>query len=165
MEDILWSPMATQQIEDLLKECEHHNEFHYVSIDGTYKICNKIVGQVSIRAPLAIKAQQSMPEDETRRVLQTARGATGAVFALELTHGDTDEEVARPFLQLTTSQRAQVRHVACDDPSNSLLLQVQHICVNVSSMSLDPTHLAITYESGTAEHKSPRSRMLRKMMH
>ena len=55
-------------------------------------------------------------------------------------------------------------NVATDSPSGKFFSEMLMICPNIRSMMLDPVHLAIVYEYGFWNKKSPGSKQLRKLL-
>ena len=58
-------------------------------------------------------------------------------------------------------QLASIRHIGTDSPFEKLLTKLSEVCPNLQSLMLDPIHLAIVYEYGFWNKKSPGSKQLR----
>ena len=60
-------------------------------------------------------------------------------------------------------QLAQVRHIATDDPSRHLFLELKKVCPGLQYMSLDGMHLVFKYEQGFGRKTTASSVFLRKV--
>lgn len=65
---------------------------------------------------------------------------------------------------LSPELRAQIRYMYSDDPSSRLLALMQHCCVNLEIMGLDPVHLPIVFEYATWRKRTEGSSFLRIVM-
>ena len=57
-----------------------------------------------------------------------------------------------------------VEHMAVDNPSQKLFLELKGILPNLKAVSLDPTHAAMHYEQALGRHRTAGSALLRKFM-
>eukprot|EP00439_Symbiodinium_sp_Y106_P050718 s2860_g6.t1 len=125
------------KIEVMAKSMELTDEWHYVSMDATIKVCLKVLGQESYRA-----------ETAWRRLL-TVRGRTGAVLLLHPLQNESSEQLVDVLEgSFTADQIALMVHVATDSPSEKLYTHLKTICPRLACLMLDPVHLAIVYEYG-----------------
>ena len=78
----------------------------------------------------------------------TVRGKTGAVVCAAAIQSEAAEHVAAALETATSAEeRAQIVHVACDDPSGELFRRLKVSCASLQSISLDACHLVMKYES------------------
>ncbi|OLP81486.1 hypothetical protein AK812_SmicGene16705 [Symbiodinium microadriaticum] len=61
-------------------------------------------------------------------------------------------------------QDESVVHIGTDQPSEKLFSQLKEICPSMRSLLLDPIHLAIVYEYGFWNKRSPGSKQLRRIL-
>ena len=62
MEDLMTSPLLESYTANLLEQCREAEEFRYLSIDATFKINLKIVGQASFHSSAATRSDAIIPE-------------------------------------------------------------------------------------------------------
>ncbi len=109
LEDIFYSQPVLTMTRDLLSECEHHDEYSRISMDGTVKCVASPVGQATYRTPRSIRDTFPTPESECIYRVLSIRGRTGAVVALAPVFSEAVEHVVTAILEnLTESQRRQV---------------------------------------------------------
>ena len=51
LEDIVTAPILVNKMETMNKVLMDQDEWHYISMDATLKICMKLMGQASYRSP------------------------------------------------------------------------------------------------------------------
>ena len=64
----------------------------------------------------------------------------------------------------SVDQLRAVVHIGTDKPSEKLFNQLKTVCPSMKSLILDPIHLAIVYEYGFWNKKSPGSKQLRRIL-
>ena len=115
IEDIFFSPRINLWFESMLKECQSHGEFKSLSIDGTAKVCLKLLGQAHPLKPLTVRREQALPESDALHKVISIRGRTGALVALQAAYGEGSDDVAAALAGvLSDDQLSQVIHVAVD---------------------------------------------------
>ncbi len=164
IDDIFSSSAVTDLHARLLHEAADHDEGEYVSIDATVRCCFNVMGQASYRSSKEVRAQAAFNDADSKRCVLTVRGRTSAVLGMYAIASEKSEAVRNSMGSgLPLVVRNQIKHIACDDPSKALLNQLKQICRNLSTMSLDPTHLAIVYEYAHWRKRTPGSNYLRKI--
>lgn len=143
-----------------LDECYANEEFISIGIDGTFKLCFALKGQVPFNAPRRLRQKQ--PDRNAMHRIITVRGVTSAVLVAELAHTESVVEIRKVLVNtLTLEQRQQVRHVAVDCPSGSLFRGLKGVVPGLVWMSLDPLHIVFHYEEAQGRHRTPGSSWLR----
>lgn len=93
------------------------------------------------------------------------RGITGAVLMCTLVKDESADVLAEHFTSAFTSdQLADVVHIATDAPSRKLLQTVRRHMPNLVWVSLDPTHIAMLWESAHSHKHTRGSSCLRLAM-
>lgn len=78
----------------------------------------------------------------------TVRGKTGAVACATAIHSEASDRVVAALAKaLSGEERAQILHIASDDPSRVLFTALRATCPSLQTMSLDACHLVMKYES------------------
>ena len=166
LEDVACSDTFELTLSEMISCLERNDEWHYISMDATMKICLKVMGQESYRAFKEKREAAPFPDEIAFRRVLTVRGRSGAVLLLHPLQGEASEQVVAGLLDnFTDAQLKQVRHVAYDNPSEKLYGQMLAICPNMQSLMLDPVHLAIVYEYGFWNKRSAESKQLRRILH
>ena len=165
LEDVAYSPAMEQKINDMNAYLEDGDEWHYVSIDATMKVCLKLKGQAPHRMSKDVRDAAPFGDDFAWRRLLTVRGRTGAVLLLYPLQDESAARIVEAFsLNFTQSQLAAIVHVASDSPSEKLYSELGVICPSLKSLMLDPVHLAIVYEYGFWNKRSTGSKVLRRIV-
>ncbi|CAE6939324.1 unnamed protein product [Symbiodinium sp. CCMP2592] len=144
-------------------------EWHNVSMDGTVKVCLKLLGQETYTAPKTVRDAAPFGDGDNtawRRIL-TVRGRSGpgAVLLLRPLQNESSEQLAEAFTEtFSADQLGMICHVATDGPSEKLYTQMKAICPKLESLMLDPVHVAIVYEYGFWNKKSSGSKQLRRIL-
>ena len=94
IEDIFFSPRINLLHERLLEECQFHSEFRSLSIDGTAKVCLKLLGQAHPLKPLVVRRGQALPESDALHKVISIRGRTGALVSLQAAYGEGSDDIA-----------------------------------------------------------------------
>ena len=95
----------------------------------------------------------------------TCRGRTNAVLVMDAISGDDSDNVARSLASnLDASALAQIQYVSVDNPSERYWQSLRAICPNLQVMSLDPTHLAMTFEYASSRRRTAGSKALRAVL-
>ena len=112
LEDVFYSPGVEKCLASYLDVCHEHSEFESLSIDCTFRLAMSLQGQVSYRAPAAVRLMSALPQDDALHAVLSVRGKTGAVVALVPLYREKSELV-RDALQssLSATHRGQVKHI------------------------------------------------------
>ena len=165
MEDVAFSEAFDGKLSEMTSCLERTDEWHYISMDATMKICLKVMGQESYRASKQKRDAAPFPDEVALRRILTVRGRSGAVLLLHPLQGEASEQVVAGLVDnFTEAQLKQVRHVAYDSPSEKLYGEMLGICPNMQSLMLDPVHIAIVYEYGFWNKRSAGSKQLRRIL-
>ena len=165
VEDIFISPAAVACRSRLVAGFLDNEEFESISMDATLKVCFGIMGQCHYKAGRSERNQAAFSDADSIRRVFTVRGRTGAVLALQPIANENGPEVAAALsCALTPESRAQVRFVACDNPTSKLWLHLRKVLPNMQIMALDPVHLAIVYEYASWHKRTPGSTFLRRIL-
>ncbi|CAE7478378.1 unnamed protein product [Symbiodinium sp. CCMP2592] len=165
LEDIATSHAFLDKMESMSNVLMQQDEWHYISMDATLKLCMKLMGQASYRSPKAVRDEAPFGDDVAWRRLLTVRGRTGAVLLMHPLQNESSEQLVEALSQnFSTEQLQAVVHIGTDSPSEKLFSQLQSICPCMKSLILDPIHLAIVYEYGFWNKKSPGSKQLRRIL-
>ena len=165
LEDIASSTAFKLKMERMQGALFRGDEWHYISMDATLKLCMKVMGQAPYRASKKVRDEAPFGDDVAWRRLLTIRGRTGAVLMMHPLQSESSEQIVEAMQHTFTEEQLQsVRYVATDSPSEKLLTQLQNICPNLQALMLDPIHLAIVYEYGFWNKKSSGSKQLRRIL-
>ena len=165
LEDIATAPILVDKMEKMNKVLMDQDEWHYISMDATLKLCMKLMGQASYRAPQSVRNEAPFGDDVAWRRLLTIRGRTGAVLLMHPLQNESSEQVVDALVQnFSADQLRSVVHIGTDQPSEKLFSQLKEICPSMRSLLLDPIHLAIVYEYGFWNKRSPGSKQLRRIL-
>ena len=66
---------------------------HYISMDVTLKLCMKLMGQASYRAPKHVREEAPFGDEVARRRLLTVRGRKGAVLIMHPLQSEASEQI------------------------------------------------------------------------
>ena len=166
LEDIASSTAFQGKMERMQGALLRNDEWHYISMDATLKLCMKIMGQAPYRAPQKARDEAPFGDAVAWRRLLTIRGRTGAVLMMHPLQSESSEQIVGAMQDnFTADQLQSVRYVGTDSPSEKLLTQLQNICPNLQALMLDTIHLAIVYECGFWNKKSSGSKQLRRILH
>ena len=162
LEDITMSPAFKEKTSVMSKHLEANKEWVYLSMDATLKVCLKLRGQASYRASAQERQDAPFPDDVAWRRLLTVRGKSGAVLPLQ---SEKSEYIVSALTENFTAEQLQsVMHIATDSPSVKFYTELRRVCPNLTSMMLDPVHLAIVYEYGHWSKRTPGSKALRSVL-
>ena len=165
LEDVACSPALEQKMKDMTSYLEDGDEWHYISIDATMKVCLKLKGQAPHRMSKDIRDSAPFGDEFAWRRLLTVRGRTGAVLLLHPLQDESASRIVEAFsVNFTQTQLATIVHVASDSPSEKLYSELRAICPSLKSLMLDPVHLAIVYEYGFWNKRSTGSKQLRRIL-
>ena len=81
-EDLMNAPPVLEYRDTLLQECHDHDEFRYLSIDATFRVNLKIIGQANFHSSQSLRDDAAIPEDEAAYRTLTCRGRTGAALLI-----------------------------------------------------------------------------------
>ena len=159
------APIFLKKMENMNRVLLEQDEWHYISMDATPKLCMKLMGQASYRSPKSVRNEAPFGDDVAWRRLLTIRGRTGAVLLLHPLQNESADQVVDALAQnLSADQLRAVVHVGTDQPSEKLFNQLKAVCPSMRSLGLDPIHLAIVYEFGFWNKHSPGSKQLRRIL-
>ena len=107
----------------------------------------------------------AFPPDQNYMRILTVLGSAGAVLALRMVQEENVQLVADSLgVWFHPEERAQVKYVGVDKPSQALVLALRKHFPNMKLVYLDATHLCMRYEKCFARHRSPGSAALRRVM-
>ena len=98
IEDIYSSPAFERQKAHLQQEMFDHEEFESISIDATLRVCLRLHGQASYRAPAIIRAHAPVNDENSLRKLLTVKGRTGAVVFMEAIREERADYIAQSLM-------------------------------------------------------------------
>ena len=166
LEDITNSQAFKAKMERMQRSFFSNDEWHYISMDATLKLCMKVMGQAPYRASKKTRDEAPFGDAVALRRLLTIRGRTGAVLMMHPLQSEASEQIVAAMQQnFIAEQLHSVRYVGTDSPSEKLFTQLRNICPNLRALMLDPIHLAIVYEYGFWNKKSSGSKQLRRILH
>ena len=166
LEDITNSQAFKAKMERMQRSFFSNDEWHYISMDATLKLCMKVMGQAPYRASKKTRDEAPFGDAVALRRLLTIRGRTGAVLMMHPLQSESSEQIVAAMQQnFIAEQLHSVRYVGTDSPSEKLFTQLRNICPNLRALMLDPIHLAIVYEYGFWNKKSSGSKQLRRILH
>ena len=70
------APILVNKMEAMNKVLMDQDEWHYISMDATRKICMKLMGQASYRSPKSVRNEAPFGDDVAWRRLLTIEGGT-----------------------------------------------------------------------------------------
>ncbi|CAE7360985.1 unnamed protein product, partial [Symbiodinium sp. KB8] len=146
-EDLMNAPPVLAYRDTLLQECHDHDEFHYLSIDATFKVNLKII------------------EDEAAYRTLTCRDRTGAAVLIGMVRSEKASVIADSLAsRLSLAQRTQVQHVASDTPSVEMFRVLKQVLPRLESIALDAMHIIMVYQQNMGNKKTHGSRWLAVIM-
>ena len=165
LEDISSSQSFNDRMSCMRACLKDHDEWHYISIDATVKLCLKLKGQASYRASKAEREAAPFGDDTAWRRILTVRGRTGAVLMMRPVPSEKTEAVVEALTQeFSEDELNLIRYVATDSPSSKFYSELKAVCPQLLAISLDPIHLAIVYEYAQWHKKTPGSKLLRRVL-
>jgi hypothetical protein len=165
IQDIMQSAAVDDVMRNLVAECEQHREMKRLTIDAAYKPCMPLLGQAPHGSTQAEHADQALPPADTVHAVVTILGISGAVVGVGAMHAEGAEHVKQVLVkELTMAQLDQVQMACSDNPSLELLQELQGVCQNLRSLSMDPLHIVMAYESAKGATSTAGSKFLRKIM-
>lgn len=165
LEDITMSPSYKSKMSSFTSHLEASGEWVYLSMDATLKVCLKLKGQESYRAPSEVRNQAPFGDELAWRRLLTVRGRSGAVLLLHPLPSEKSECIISALEECFTAQQLNfVKYVATDSPSAKFHSDLKRLCPNLKAVMLDPVHLAIVYEYGHWNKRTPGSKALRSIL-
>ena len=165
LQALVASPAYKTTLDDLMQECYANNEFASISIDGTFRLCFPLLGQPRFDVPRRLRGKQAIPYQDAMHRVITVKGMTSCVLAVDLTRNEEPAELSALLTKRFPARyRQQIRHVAVDAPSASLLANLRRCCPRLQYVSLDPTHVIMHYEAAQGNKRSQGSTWLRLAM-
>ncbi len=160
------TPLQVTSLADtLMEECYMADEFKAISIDCTFRLMFALLGQVSYRAPRAIREEQAIAAADMVHALCSVRGITGAVLALEPLHTESAANIIAMLRRVFLAKHmGRVQFVISDDPSRHFLQMLQDLCPTLKALAADPMHIVFVYESAQWRKRSPGSHFLRSVV-
>ena len=162
LEDIFYSPACDIQLDRIRQTWLDMREYESIGIDCTFRMLYSLKGQAPHTAPRIVQQAQALQPDEALHALLTVKGATGGVLWMEPLQHEGADYMRESLSKWSDAQLAQVRHIATDDPSRHLFLELQKMCPNLEFMSLDGMHLVFRYEQAWGRNSTASSLFLRK---
>ncbi|CAE7477588.1 unnamed protein product [Symbiodinium microadriaticum] len=157
LEAIAYSPAMHSKMHFMYCMLENNDEWHYISIDATLKICMKLAGQASYRASKVERNAAPFGDEVAWRKILTVRGRSGAVLLMTPLKSEKSEDVIAAMRDnFTERQLAMVRFISSDMPSPKFLEDAKAICYGLG--------LAIVYEYANWSKKTSGSKKLRKLL-
>ena len=83
------------------------DEWHYISMDATLKLCMKVMGQAPYRASKKVRDEAPFGDDVAWRRLLTIRGRTGAVLMMYPLQSESSEQIVEPMQDTFTEEQLQ----------------------------------------------------------
>ncbi|CAE7525164.1 unnamed protein product [Symbiodinium natans] len=165
LEDLMQAPPVQQFRDGLLDECREHNEFRYLSVDATFKINLKVIGQADFHSSQSSRDNAPIPEAEAGYRTLTCRGRTGAAVLIRVVRSEKAVVLAETLAKtLPLQQRSQVLHVASDSPSAEMFRVLQGVLPRLASIALDAMHIVMVYQQNMNNKKTQGSRWLAVLM-
>eukprot|EP00439_Symbiodinium_sp_Y106_P073049 s1266_g13.t1 len=88
------------------------DEWHYISMDATLKLCMKLMGQASYRSPKHVRDDAPFGDELAWRRLLTVRGRTGAVLMMQPLQNESAEQIVDALVQhFSVEQLGSVVHI------------------------------------------------------
>ena len=164
LEDVIRSPFVQTAQANLVRECVVHQEFKYISMDGTVRCAMRLKGQESYRCPADVRNEAAIDDaDAVRRVL-TVRGRTGAVLSMQPIASERAEMIHAHLKGILTQDVVdQVEVVATDMPSGKLHTEMVQFFPHMRCVTLDPVHIVITYNNTHWKKATPGQDLLRRL--
>ncbi|CAE7461722.1 unnamed protein product [Symbiodinium sp. CCMP2592] len=164
-EDLMNAPPVLKYRDALLQECRDHNEFRYLSIDATFKVNLKIIGQANFHSSQSLRDDAAIPEAEAAYRTLTCRGRTGAALLVAMVRSEKASVIADALAnELSLQQRTQVQHVASDNPSPEMFRVLRQVLPHLESIALDAMHIIMVYQQNMSNKKTHGSRWLAVIM-
>ena len=140
---ILWASRAVDRLRtQKMLEASAVNEWESISIDATYKLMLRVIGQSNYIAKRTTREQQAIADKDAKYCLFTVRGRTGLVAGLQPMRYENSRTVQLALQDIfDESKLATIKHVASDDPSIALLEHLRAIMPALRGISKDPMHL------------------------
>ena len=165
IEDVFTSQIVSRLQSTTKSLCFSHNEFAHISIDATIRILRRVTGQADYRSSRHFRQLAPIPDAAASRRVLTVMGRTSALLATSLMPNESTTSIALALTEaLSPEERAQVRSISTDQPSQALLEELRVCFPNLLVLALDPVHLAITYEMCHFRKKTPGSKQLRVLL-
>ena len=97
------------------------DEWHYVSMDATLKLCMKMMGQAPYRASKQVRDEAPFGDAVAWRRLLTVRGRTGAVLMMQPIQNESSEQIVQALKDnFSDEQLMSIRHIGTDSPSEKI---------------------------------------------
>ena len=121
LEDIVTAPILINKMKTMNKVLMDQDEWHYISMDATLKVCMKLMGQASYRSPKPVHNEALFGDDMAWRRLLTIRDRFGAVLLMHPLQNESSEQVMDALTQnFSADQLRAVVHVGTDQSSEKL---------------------------------------------
>ena len=140
---ILWASRAVDRLRtQKMLEASSVNEWESISIDATYKLMLRVIGQSNYISKRTTREKQAIADKDAKYCLFTVRGRTGLVAGLQPMRYENSRTVQLALQDIfDESKLATIKHVASDDPSIALLQHLRAIMPALRGISKDPMHL------------------------
>lgn len=108
---------------------------------------------------------KSVVFDSIAVVISNAFLVASAAVALEPLRTESSETIRDAVQKAVKAEHLRsVRHVVSYDPSVRLFAELKKVCPGLAAISLDPMHIAFTYESPSYRRRVPGSIFSRKIL-
>ena len=165
LEDITMSPSYNAKLRAMTTHLEESGEWNCISMDATLKICLKLKGQASYRASSSVRNEAPFGDDVAWKRLLTVRGRSGAVLLLHPLQSEKSEDIVSALDEgFSHQQLGSILYVATDCPSAKMYNDLKRLCPRLKTLMLDPVHLAIVYEYGHWNKRTPGPKTLRRIL-
>ena len=126
---------------------EERQEWLYITVNATLKICMKLKGQENNRAAKKLRNAAPFGDDVAWRRLLSVRGRSGAVLLMHPLQSEKPEYVAQAFQEnFTQVQSNMAQYWAIYMLSSKFFQDMRPTYPNLRAMGLDPVHLAVVHE-------------------
>ena len=125
----------------------------------------KIIGQSKVHSSQSSRDNAPIPEVEAAYRTLTCRARTGAVVLVRVVRSEKAAVIAETLAaSLSQKQRAQVLHVASDNPSAESFRALKEVLPTLRSTALDAMRIVMVYEQNMNNKKTQGSRWLSVIM-
>jgi hypothetical protein len=165
IEDIIESPPVLAMKAKWRVQALEDEEWLVISLDATVKCCMSTLGQGNYRDPKHVRAEQDVPEEEAIYRVLTVKGKRGGVLFLDPIISESADQVVGAIKNYATADElAMIKHVSTDAPCPFFEKACFESFSSCESISLDPTHIVMKYESCQWEKSTYGSRCLRSII-
>lgn len=95
VEDVFNAPKACDLRSSVMAECVSRGAFIAISIDGAYRVCLSIMGQLPFNMKKESRNKAAFKDQDSIRRVITVRGKTGAVVAMFGAPGESSADIMK----------------------------------------------------------------------